>query len=173
MEPGTVTGFLGLTGAGKTTALRMVLGLVKADAGTATFDGVPYSSLSQPLRTVGAVLDTAFHPARSGRNHLLVCCRAEGLPRQRADEVLAQVGLAHAGQGRAGGYSLTATFQGPDVLEAWQGDVLLLGYGLGAAVLGAFLAVRRNIVRGAGRQRTTSARARSRVGRAERRTETA
>ncbi|MDK3258639.1 ABC transporter ATP-binding protein [Blastococcus capsensis] len=106
VEPGTVTGFLGPNGAGKTTTLRMVLGLMKPDAGAATFDGVPYPSLSRPLRTVGAVLETAFHPARSGRNHLRVYCRAAGLPLQRADEVLAQVGLADAGHRRAGGYSL-------------------------------------------------------------------
>jgi ABC-type transport system involved in multi-copper enzyme maturation permease subunit len=42
--------------------------------------------------------------------------------------------------------ALTATFQGPELLEAWQGAVLLLGYGLAAAVLGTFLAVRRDIV---------------------------
>jgi ABC-2 type transport system ATP-binding protein len=84
----------------------MVLGLMQPDAGTATFDGAPYTSLSAPLRTVGAVLETAFHPARSGRNHLRVYCRAAGLPLSRADEVLVQVGLADAGNRRAGGYSL-------------------------------------------------------------------
>ncbi|NEK85244.1 ABC transporter permease subunit [Blastococcus saxobsidens] len=41
--------------------------------------------------------------------------------------------------------ALTATFQGPDVLDAWQGGLLLLGYGLVAAVLGTFLAVRRDV----------------------------
>ncbi|MGY2065072.1 ABC transporter ATP-binding protein [Blastococcus sp. SYSU DS0619] len=106
VEPGTVTGFLGPNGAGKTTTLRMVLGLMKPDSGTATFNGTPYASLPQPLRTVGAVLETAFHPARTGRNHLRVYCRAAGLPLQRADEVLVQVGLADAGRRRAGGYSL-------------------------------------------------------------------
>lgn len=106
VEPGTVTGFLGPNGAGKTTTLRMVLGLMQPDAGTATFNGAPYSSLTDPLRTVGAVLETAFHPARSGRNHLRVYCRAAGLPLSRADEVLVQVGLADAGARRAGGYSL-------------------------------------------------------------------
>jgi ABC-2 type transport system ATP-binding protein len=106
VEPGSVTGFLGPNGAGKTTTLRMVLGLMQPDAGTATFDGAPYTSLSAPLRTVGAVLETAFHPARSGRNHLRVYCRAAGLPLSRADEVLVQVGLADAGNRRAGGYSL-------------------------------------------------------------------
>jgi ABC-2 type transport system ATP-binding protein len=63
-------------------------------------------SLHDPLRTVGAVLETAFHPARSGRNHLRVYCRAAGLPLSRAEEVLVQVGLADAGGRRAGGYSL-------------------------------------------------------------------
>jgi ABC-2 type transport system ATP-binding protein len=106
VEPGSVTGFLGPNGAGKTTTLRMLLGLLKPDAGTATFNGAPYPAPAAPLRTVGAVLETAFHPARSGRNHLRVYCRAAGFPLSRADEVLAQVGLADAGNRRAGGYSL-------------------------------------------------------------------
>ncbi|TFV52419.1 ATP-binding cassette domain-containing protein [Blastococcus sp. TF02A-35] len=106
VEPGSVTGFLGPNGAGKTTTLRMLLGLVRPDSGTATFDGVPYAALPAPVHTVGAVLETAFHPARSGLNHLRVYCRAAGLPQERADAVLAQVGLTDAGGRRAGGYSL-------------------------------------------------------------------
>jgi ABC-2 type transport system ATP-binding protein len=106
VEPGSVTGFLGPNGAGKTTTLRMLLGLERPDAGTATFGGVPYAALPDPVRTVGAVLETAFHPARSGRDHLRVYCRAAGLPVRRADETLAQVGLTDAGRRRAGGYSL-------------------------------------------------------------------
>ncbi|MGY1711002.1 ABC transporter ATP-binding protein [Geodermatophilus sp. SYSU D00758] len=106
VEPGSVTGFLGPNGAGKTTTMRMVLGLEQPDSGTATFDGARYADLPAPVRTVGAVLETAFHPARSGRNHLRVYCRAAGLPLSRADETLTQVGLADAGGRRAGGYSL-------------------------------------------------------------------
>jgi ABC-2 type transport system ATP-binding protein len=106
VEPASVTGFLGPNGAGKTTTLRMLLGLIRPDTGTATFDGAPYAALQAPLRTVGAVLETAFHPARSGRNHLRVYCRAAGFPLSRADEVLTQVGLSEAGNRRAGGYSL-------------------------------------------------------------------
>jgi ABC-2 type transport system ATP-binding protein len=106
VEPGSVTGFLGPNGAGKTTTMRMLLGLERPDAGTATFDDKPYASLPEPVRTVGAVLETAFHPARSGRNHLRVYCRAAGLPTSRADETLHQVGLADAGDRRAGTYSL-------------------------------------------------------------------
>jgi ABC-2 type transport system permease protein len=42
--------------------------------------------------------------------------------------------------------ALTATFQGPELLEGWQGAILLLGYGLLAALLGTIFAVRRDIV---------------------------
>jgi ABC-2 type transport system ATP-binding protein len=56
---------------------------------------------------VGAALDAAgFHPARSGRGHLRVYCAVNGLPRRRADEVLALVGLSAAGGRKIGGYSL-------------------------------------------------------------------
>ncbi|RBY96547.1 ABC transporter permease [Blastococcus sp. TF02-8] len=41
--------------------------------------------------------------------------------------------------------ALTVTFQGPDLLERWQGGLLLLGYGLGAALLGTLFAVRRDV----------------------------
>ena len=42
--------------------------------------------------------------------------------------------------------TLTATLQGPELLEGWQGGLLLLGYGLLAALLGTVFAVRRDIV---------------------------
>ncbi len=106
VEPGSLTGFLGPNGAGKTTTLRTMLGLLTPDSGTATFGGRPYAQLAEPVRTVGAVLETAFHPARSGRDHLRVYCRAAGLPLARADEVLPQVGLREAADRRVGGYSL-------------------------------------------------------------------
>ncbi|MDQ3152199.1 MAG: ATP-binding cassette domain-containing protein, partial [Actinomycetota bacterium] len=71
VEPGAVTGFLGPNGSGKTTTLRMILGLVRPDSGTATVNGMPYGRLGQPARVVGAVLEAqGFHPARRARAHL-------------------------------------------------------------------------------------------------------
>jgi ABC-2 type transport system ATP-binding protein len=107
VDQGTVVGFLGPNGAGKTTTLRMLLGLVTPTAGSARIDGKPYRELADPIRHVGAVLEAAsFHPGRSARNHLRVVATAAGLPYARADEVLAQVGLAQAARRRVGGFSL-------------------------------------------------------------------
>src|SRR5918995_6004094 len=107
VQPGVVTGFLGPNGAGKSTTLRIVLGLVKPTDGSATVLGMPYASLQEPARTVGAVLETqSFNPVRSGRNHLRTIASAAGIPLERADEVLDQVGLSAAGRRYAGKYSL-------------------------------------------------------------------
>jgi ABC-2 type transport system ATP-binding protein len=107
VEPGRVTGFLGPNGAGKTTTLRMVLNLVTPTAGTATIGGQRYADLSDPLGTVGAILEaSAAHKGRTGRNHLRMICAAAGLPAKRADEVLELVGLTPAAKRKFKGYSL-------------------------------------------------------------------
>ena len=107
VDQGTVVGFLGPNGAGKTTTLRMLLGLVTPTSGSARIDGRPYRGLADPVRHVGAVLEaSSFHPGRSAHNHLRVIATAAGLPLARADEVLAQVGLASAARRRVGGFSL-------------------------------------------------------------------
>ena len=107
VEPGVVTGFLGPNGAGKTTTMRMILGLAAPTSGTALVNGRPYVELDQPLRTMGALLDsTAVHPARSGRDHLRAMALTQRVPRARVDEVLALTGMAEAARRRTGTYSL-------------------------------------------------------------------
>jgi ABC-2 type transport system ATP-binding protein len=107
VEPGGVTGFLGPNGSGKTTTLRMILGLVTPTSGEARINGVPYAELGAPGRVVGAVLEAqGFHPARSGRAHLRVAAAALGVPDRRVDEVLGLVGLADAAGRGVGGWSL-------------------------------------------------------------------
>jgi ABC-2 type transport system ATP-binding protein len=107
VEPGRVTGFLGPNGAGKTTTLRLLLGLATPTSGTATIGTARYDQLARPIREVGAVLEgSAAHRGRTGRDHLRVICRAAGIPLERADEVLALVGLTAAARRSFGGYSL-------------------------------------------------------------------
>ncbi|SFO17185.1 ABC-2 type transport system ATP-binding protein [Geodermatophilus obscurus] len=107
VEPGKVTGFLGPNGAGKSTTMRAVLGLDRPTAGTALVNGRPYAALDEPLREVGALLDPgAVHPGRTGRAHLRIAARTNGLPLRRVDEVVEQAGLGAAARRRIGGYSL-------------------------------------------------------------------
>jgi ABC-2 type transport system ATP-binding protein len=107
LEPGTVTGFLGPNGAGKTTTLRLLLGLAEPTAGEVLVFGRRYRELDQPIRRVGAVLESSdFHPARSGRDHLRALALAAGLALGRVEEVLEQVELSRAAARRVRTYSL-------------------------------------------------------------------
>src|SRR6266545_998163 len=107
LVPGTVTGFLGPNGAGKTTTLRLLLGLAEPTAGDALVFGRRYRELDQPVRRVGAVLESsALHPGRSGRDHLRALAMAAEIPPGRIDEVLALVELEAAAKRRVRTYSL-------------------------------------------------------------------
>ncbi len=107
VTPGRVTGFLGPNGSGKSTTMKVMLDLAAADAGTCTIGGVRYRDLPNPAGTVGVILESdAFHPGRSGRNHLRVLADATGVALSHVDDMLEQVGLADAANRRAGAYSL-------------------------------------------------------------------
>jgi ABC-2 type transport system ATP-binding protein len=105
--PGNVTGFFGANGAGKSTTLRLLLGLSAPTSGRATIGGLAYRDLPDPVRTVGAVLEhSPFHPGRSARNALRILATAGGLPAQRVEEVLALVELDDVADARVGRFSL-------------------------------------------------------------------
>jgi len=107
VHDGLVTGFLGPNGAGKSTTMRMVLGLDRPTSGTALVNGRPFATLTEPLREVGALLDPgSVHPGRTGRKHLRVAARSNGIPERRVEEVIEQVGLGSAARRRIKGYSL-------------------------------------------------------------------
>jgi ABC-2 type transport system ATP-binding protein len=106
-RPGQVTALLGPNGAGKTTTLRMLLGLVAPSSGTATFGGHRYDELTDPVRRVGAVLESSgCHPGRTAQDHLRILATAARLPADAPSQVLAATGLADAARRRVGEFSL-------------------------------------------------------------------
>jgi len=107
LNQGTVTGFLGANGAGKSTTLRLLLGLAEPTSGKALVFGRHYRDLDQPARRVGAVLESGdFHPGRSGRNHLRTLSLPAGIQSSRVEEVLEFVELTKAADRLVGTYSL-------------------------------------------------------------------
>jgi len=106
-RPGRVTGFLGPNGSGKSTTMKVMLDLASAESGRVTIGGRRYRDLADPSAIVGALLESnAFHPGRSGRNHLRILADADGIELDRVDELLELVGLDEAADRRVGAYSL-------------------------------------------------------------------
>lgn len=108
VEEGGVHGFLGPNGSGKTTTLRCLLGLARADSGSLRLlDHDCPKQLPAVIGEVGSLLESpAFFPPFTGRLNLQLLARQAGLPKQRVDEVLEVVGLRDAADERVKGYSL-------------------------------------------------------------------
>lgn len=106
VRTGAVSGFLGPNGAGKTTALKVIAGLARPTAGRASIAGVAGSAPSD-ARVLGVYIEASgAHPGRTARNHLRSLAALAGLERDRADDVLAEVGLEQVADRRVGKYSL-------------------------------------------------------------------
>ena len=110
---GSVYGFLGPNGSGKTTTIRLLLGLAFATSGQAELLGVPMpAGAAAALPRVGALVEgPAFYPFLSGRDNLARCAAADatGDPRTaaaRIGQALDRVGLLAAAGQRYRHYSL-------------------------------------------------------------------
>ncbi|MFF0060046.1 ABC transporter ATP-binding protein [Streptomyces sp. NPDC005279] len=110
---GSVFGFLGPNGSGKTTTIRMLMGLIEPTAGSATVLGMPMpGAVRTVLPQVGALIEgPALYGFLSGRDNLLRYDSADPSadPRTRHTRVAAaldRVGLAQAAGKKAKAYSL-------------------------------------------------------------------
>ena len=108
VEGGGVHGFLGPNGSGKTTTIRMLLGMVRANAGELRlFDRVVPHALPEVIGDIGALVETPlFFPTFTGRRNLELLAITAGVGPARVDEVLATVGLLDRSSDHVKGYSL-------------------------------------------------------------------
>ncbi|MFF4652464.1 ATP-binding cassette domain-containing protein [Streptomyces sp. NPDC001380] len=129
-RPGTVTALLGSGGSGKSTAVRLMLGLERG-RGAALFGGRPYRVLRRPEREVGVVLQArprtghSGAPGRTARGHLRMLAAALGVPAGRADLLLEQTRLGPVADHRLRTFS-PATGRLLSLAAALLGDPFVL-----------------------------------------------
>ena len=94
-KKGEIFGFLGPSGAGKTTLINILTGQLKADEGTTQLLGKDTKDLTpEDLAHIGLVGDSSgYYEKLSLEKNLIVYAKIYGLPNSRVDEVLEQVGL--------------------------------------------------------------------------------
>lgn len=105
---GGVHGFLGPNGSGKTTTIRMLLGLARASEGSMELFGHPVPELlPSVIDRIGAVVESPkFSPHFSGRQNLTLLARSIGAPAARVDAAIETVGLTGRDRDRFKSYSL-------------------------------------------------------------------
>jgi len=105
---GGVHGFLGPNGSGKTTTIRIVMGLVAPDSGTIRVLGAQMPrGLPSVVGRLGALVESPqMFPTFSGRRNLQILATLADLPGARVDEMLELVGLTERADDRVKAYSL-------------------------------------------------------------------
>ena len=104
---GAICGFVGPNGSGKTTTMRMLLGLITPTHGTGTVLGEDIKQPEKYLSHVGAMIEgPAFYPALSGAENLRVLASIGGFNQKRVSMLLEQVGLGDRGDSKYKTYSL-------------------------------------------------------------------
>ncbi|HDX9588318.1 TPA: lantibiotic protection ABC transporter ATP-binding protein [Bacillus pseudomycoides] len=101
----SIYGLLGANGAGKSTTLKMITGMLAPTSGEIYFDGHTWTR--RDLHSIGALIESPpLYENLTARENLLVRTTALGLPKSRIDEVLRVVELENTGKKRAGKFSM-------------------------------------------------------------------
>jgi ABC-2 type transport system ATP-binding protein len=104
---GTVCGFVGPNGSGKTTTMRMLLGLISHTGGNGEVLDASIDEPEKYLSRVGAMIEgPAFYPALTGAENLRVLATLGGFPQERVQTLLNQVGLGDRAKSKYKTYSL-------------------------------------------------------------------
>ncbi len=109
VKPGEIFGYIGVNGAGKSTSIKVLLGLIRATAGAAWVFGEPAGSL-EARRKIGYLPEVAnYHEFMSAAELLMVHARLAGVPRalraERCRDALDVVGLTARKHSRISEYS--------------------------------------------------------------------
>ena len=104
---GTICGFVGPNGSGKTTTIRMLLSLIDPTSGSGEILDQSISHPERYLSKVGAMIEgPAFYPALTGGENLRVLATLGGYSHSRVPELIELVGLAGRGDDKYKTYSL-------------------------------------------------------------------
>ncbi|GGF72853.1 ABC transporter ATP-binding protein [Paracoccus acridae] len=105
VEPGQRVALLGHNGAGKSTMMKIILGLIPFDSGAVTVCGAAPGSAAARAQVAYLPENAAFHPALTGEEQIRHYLSLRGERPVQALELLARVGLADAAKRRIGTYS--------------------------------------------------------------------
>lgn len=109
VAPGSIFALLGSNGAGKTTVVRILSTLLRADAGMALVDGFDVAAEAAEVRQAISLTGqfAAVDEVLSGRENLVLVAQLRRVkePGRTADAMLEQFGLSESGRRRAGTYS--------------------------------------------------------------------
>ncbi|MFF3022277.1 ABC transporter ATP-binding protein [Gottfriedia sp. NPDC057948] len=106
---GEVLGLLGPNGSGKTTTMRMIVGLMSITSGEIYIQGNSIkNNFKESIKQIGAMIETpAFYPFYSGYKNLMYFARMlEGVSKERVLEVIDLLGLSNAIHKKFSTYSL-------------------------------------------------------------------
>ena len=105
MELGKRVALLGHNGAGKSTMMKIILGLIPFDDGSVTVCGEAPGSSGARAQVAYLPENASFHPALTGEEQIRYYLSLRGESPKLAMGLLERVGLAHAARRRIGGYS--------------------------------------------------------------------
>lgn len=105
LQPGKRAALLGHNGAGKSTMMKIILGLIPFDSGEVSVCGEAPGSAAARMQVAYLPENVAFHPALTGEEQISHYLSLRGENPRIAPQLLARVGLAHAARRRIGTYS--------------------------------------------------------------------
>ena len=105
VKQGDIYGFVGKNGAGKTTFIRLILGLANTTSGSfSLFDG---ENIFKARRRIGSLVESpALYNNMSAKDNLNMYCAMLGIDNKKVDEILSTVGLKDTGKKKVRDFSL-------------------------------------------------------------------